>query len=145
MLPYSCIDSIMYDHTMNVYYANQSQDESGAIVRTWILDRTERGIVHKGTNRYEVGQQLNTWNDTLIGQSEEDLRIDSDGDVHSPSEVLVTFVNPEFNDTVGPRSELRSTYELRGSTPVTGPFGEVLHFDILLVRSIAQNVLLEED
>ena len=142
MLPYSCIDSVTYLHTMNVYYSVQTQDGYGRVARSWVFDRTERGFV-KGVTNYAVADQ-NSWNQTLKGMSEEDLRIDDEGLLYAPSEVLVTFVEPAFIETAGPRKGLPTTYELRGSTPVLGPFGEVLHFDIALVRSTDQAVEIEE-
>lgn len=145
MLPYSCLDSITYTHVMRVYYSTQTQDPFGGISRTWTFDRTEAGLV-KQTQRqmYLVGEQ-NTWNDMLEGVSEEDLRIDSNGNLYAPSEVLVTFVTPKMIDTAGPRMGLNTTYELRGSSPVEDAFGVTVHFDIQLARSIDQDVVLSED
>lgn len=142
MLPYSCLDSALYTHEIKVYYSVQSQDEYGRIKRDWVFDRTERCLTKQSnTIMYDVAQQ-NTWNETLVGFSEEDLRINSDGDIYAPSEVLVTFISPKHIDTVGPRAGLPTTYELRASSPVDGLFGETLHFDIVLVRSIDQGVTL---
>lgn len=146
MLPYSCIDSVTYGDELRVYYSTQTQDlVYGTIVRSWTLDRVERGSVKQARTRmYDVAQQ-NSWDDVWVGQTEEDLRIDSDGVLHAPSEVLVTFLVPQLIETSGPRKGLASTYELRASTPVEGPFGEVLHFDVQLVRSSDQNIELAED
>jgi hypothetical protein len=146
MLPYACLDSVTYTHELRVYYSTQTQDlVYGTIERSWTLDRVERGrVLQKNSQMYSVAEQ-NTWNDTLTGQTEEDLRIDSQGNLHAPSEVLVTFLSPHYIDTAGPRKGLPTTYELRASSPVEGPFGEVLHFDIQLVRSIDQNIELAED
>jgi hypothetical protein len=144
MLPYSCIDSIMYGHEMRVYFSTQTQDEWGAVRRAWRFDRTERGTVRQPKQMmFSVGD-INAWNEHLVGHSEEDLRIDSDGNLYAPTEVLVTFVNPKYIETAGPRQGLPTTFELRSSTPVEGPFGEVLHFDIQLSRSSDQDVTLDE-
>jgi hypothetical protein len=111
----------------------------GIIRRTWTFDRVERGLFTPTSKRmYSVDTQ-NTWTDVLNGHTEEDLRIDSQGNLYAPSEVLVMFKSPQRIDTAGPRIGLPSTYELRGSTPIEGPFGEVLHFDAQLVRSIKQD------
>lgn len=139
MLPYSCIDSILYTHELNVYYSVQSQGTYGNVTRTWVFDRIERGMVKPVKTRMYVVDNQNTWNEQLTGHSEEDLRIDSEGGLHAPSEVLITFSAPHFVETAGARKGLPTTYELRSSAPIEGPFGEVLHFDILLERSIEQN------
>lgn len=145
MLPYACIDSILYTQEVKVYYSVQSQDAYGRIARTWQYDRTERVLTKQAIrNMYNVNQQ-NTWNDMLSGFSEEDLRIDSDGNIYAPSEVLVTFVTPKRIDTAGPRANKPTAYELRSSDPVDGPFGETIHFDIALVRSIDQDVILDDE
>jgi hypothetical protein len=144
MLPYACIDSIMYTHEMRVYFSTQEQDEWGAIQREWTFDRTERGVVKQTQQQMYMVGELNSWNEYLVGHSEEDLRIDSNGNLYAPSEVLITFVNPPYIETEGPRRGLPTTFELRTSTPVEGPFGEVLHFDIQLVRSSNQDVILDE-
>lgn len=146
MLPYYCLDSITYGDELRVYYSTQSQDlVYGTITRTWTYDRTERGTLKQSKTRmYEVAQQ-NSWDDVLVGQTEEDLRIDSNGVLHAPSEVLITFVLPHRIETAGPRKGLNTTYELRSSSPVEGPFGEVIHFDVQLVRSTDQDIELSED
>lgn len=145
MLPYACIDSVLYSNEMRVYYAVQSQDDYGRITRSWEFDRTERGLIRQSQRlMYQVSEQ-NTWNDILEGVSEEDLRIDSEGVLYAPSEVLITFVTPRLIDTAGPRRGLNTTYELRGSHPVEDAFGVVVHFDIQLARSGDQSVVLSED
>lgn len=146
MLPYSCLDSMTYSDELRVYYSTQSQDlVYGTVTRTWVFDRVERGKIKQSRSKmYSVSTQ-NTWDDVLVGQTEEDLRIDSAGNLYAPSEVLVTFAHPHLIDTSGPRKGLATTYELRASSPVEGPFGEVLHFDVELVRSIDQGVDLSED
>lgn len=139
MLPYACLDSTTYTDELYVYYSTQTQNSYGEIVRTWQYDRLERGIFTPNLKRmYDVGIQ-NTWRDILDGHTEEDLRIDSEGNLHSPSEVLVMFKHPHRIETAGERKGLPTTYELRGSTPIEGPFGEVLHFDVQLFRSIDQS------
>lgn len=145
MLPFACIDSISYSHEMRVYYSVQTQDIFGMVQRSWVYDRVERGTVKPRENQMYIVSDQNMWNETLIGQTEEDLRIDSSGNLYAPSEVLVTFVNPHLIETAGPRKGLNTTYELRSSMPVEGTFGEVLHFNVELVRSINQDMELSED
>jgi hypothetical protein len=145
MLPYSCIDSMIYAHEMRVYYSVQTQDIFGKIQREWVYDRTERGMVRQINREMYMVSTTNIWDDVLSGQSEEDLRIDSNGNLYPASEVLVTFIKPKLIETAGPRKGLNTTYELRKSTPVEGPFGEVMHFDIVLTRSTTQDIELSED
>lgn len=141
MLPYSCIDSILYNTEFSVYYSRQAQDAYGKITRTWILDRTERGTVKSFSNSYSVNQQ-NTLRGDLKGQTEEDLRIDSDGNLYPLTEILVTITDPAiYIETAGPRKGLTTMYEVHESTPVVGPFGEVLHFNVILTRSIDQSTV----
>jgi hypothetical protein len=141
MLPYTCIDSILYTTEFSVYYSRQSQDEYGKVNRTWVLDRTERGYVKTLTNHYGVDQQ-NVMRGEIRGKTEEDLRIDSDGNLYPVTEILVTITDPPiYIETAGPRKGLTTMYEVRTSTPVVGPFGEVLHFEITLARSIDQSTV----
>jgi hypothetical protein len=141
MLPYSCIDSLLYDTEFLVYYASQAQDGYGKITRAWTLDRTERGTVKSVTSNYTVSQQ-NVLRGDLKGHTEEDLRIDSNGNLFALTEILVTITNPAvYIETVGPRKGLTTMYEVHQSTPVVGPFGEVLHFDVILTRSIDQSTV----
>lgn len=146
MLPYACLDSVLYADELRVYYSTQTQNLMyGTIERSWTLDRVERGTFRQANTQMYGVSEINAWNDTLVGQAEEDLRIDSLGNLHAPSEVLVTFLSPHYIDTSGPRRGLATTYELRASSPVEGPFGEVLHFDVQLVRSSNQDIELDED
>jgi len=134
-----CIDSLSYTDEFWVYYSIQSQDSYGSMHRQWVYDRMERGYFIPTQRRmYDVSQQ-NTWEEIYNGQTEEDLRIDSDGNLHSASEVLIGFKHPNRIETAGPRKGLPTLFELRGSTPVEGPFGEVLHFDTQIYRSIDQS------
>jgi hypothetical protein len=138
MLPYACLDSMSYTDELYVYYSTQSQTAMGIIRRTWTYDRIERGLFVPTLKRmYDVDTQ-NTWRDILNGHTEEDLRIDSQGNLYAPSEVLVMFKYPSRIETAGVRKGKPTTYELRGSTPIEGPFGEVLHFDTQLFRSLKQ-------
>jgi hypothetical protein len=125
---------------MRVYYSTETQDEYGTIIRSWTFDRTERCFIKTVTN-YAIGE-FNSWNQKLVGVSEEDLLIDDDGQLHAPSEVLITFDEPPYIEPAGPRKGLPTAFELHGSTPVLGAFGEALHFDISLSRSQNQAVQL---
>jgi hypothetical protein len=139
MLPYSCLDSLLYDTEFDVYVSKQSQDEYGAITREWVFDRNERGTVTPVRSDYQVNNQ-NLQRGDLKGHSEEDLRIDANGNLYPITEILIAITHPPvYIETAGPRLGLPTLYELRQSTPIVGPFGEVLHFDILLVRSIDQS------
>ena len=145
MLPYSCLDSVTYTDEIRVYYSVQTQTLLGGIERTWVFDRTEMGSFRSTGNQMYFVSEQNSWDDVLVGETEEDLRIDSNGNLYPPSEVLVTFIRPHRIDTAGPRRGLNTTYELRASSPVEGPFGEVIHFNTQLVRSSDQGVDLSED
>lgn len=80
---------------------------------------------------------------TLKGHSEEDLRIDSEGNIYGIQDVLVTISDPAvYKEVTGPRKGLNTLYEVRLSNPVIGVFGEVLHFDIALFRSADQSSTL---
>lgn len=140
MLPYACLDSITYTDEFYVFYSTQAQDLYGAVTRSWKYDRTERGLFTSSLKRmYDVDTQ-NTWKEVLDGHTEEDLRMDNEGELHAASEVLVMFKTPHRIETAGQRKGLPTMYELRGSAPIEGPFGEVLHFDAQLHRSITQTL-----
>jgi hypothetical protein len=138
MLPYACVDSLSYTDEFHVFYSVQTQDLFGAMKRSWVYDRVDRGYFAPAKFRmYEVAQQ-NTWEEIYNGQTEEDVRIDSQGKLYSPSEIMIAFKTPKRIETAGPRKGLPTLFEIRGSVPVEGPFGEVLHFNTQIYRSIDQ-------
>lgn len=146
MLPYSCLDSLDFGQEFAVYYSHEQQGLYGEIIRSWTFDRFERGDVNEKKSRmYDLENVRASWHDVLFCSTENDLRIDSDGNLYAPSEILVTIRNPAYRDTVGPRKGLHTTYEVRASSPVIGSFGEVVSFNVQLERSADQDTRLSED
>ncbi len=135
MLPYTCLDSVLYSMELAVFYPTHSQNSIGEVVRSWQFDRLERCSVKSKRNYYAVAQQ-NQLVEELVGQSEEDLRIDSDGIVHPISEILVFVNSPKVYFEI----DKPTLFEVRKSTPILGAFQEVLHFDIELARSLDQSI-----
>lgn len=140
MLPYACIDSLLYTFEINVYHAVLAQDSMGRITKSWKFDRVERAFLSNVNSKHLQIGTLNELFADLRGNTETDVRIDKYGNLYPLTEVLITVKSPSiYKEHAGVRKNRNTLYELRTSDPVLGPFQEVLHFNIHLVRSADQN------
>ena len=120
----------------DVYYASDTQDKFGAMVKTWTMDRSvdcELYMIDRIADRNNFtfdDPQFFRLNNLVRGRSLEDIRIATDGTYYSLSHVVITNVrlNGDSAATIyvmtdGDGSVKPIVYALSTYDPFVGPFG----------------------
>ncbi|NDB83847.1 MAG: hypothetical protein EB127_14150 [Alphaproteobacteria bacterium] len=141
-----CLAKTAYTMTAEIYSASVSQDSTGAVVKTWALEKeipcVVRGILRKGVgdNSISVSLQdyLNVFTSTLKMRS---------GSPILTSKRIVNISNSDgviFVENQDPASEGgfngSTIFEPRGSTPIMNFDGSVIEYETVLVRQEIQRL-----
>jgi hypothetical protein len=132
----------------DVYYPIITQTEYGQASKNWVFDRT---IVLNATPIGGLGKEEMSpaaflqYEDKLVGRVKKDIRISSNESSNAMTNVLVTNIrtasdNIIYKETAGPRSGRATFYELGTVEPLTGPFGSVEYFKLLLRKTENQTI-----
>jgi hypothetical protein len=132
----------------SIYYPIVEQNAYGNITKDWILDKIIAcNFVPSGTKERENIKTLPNVTEELrlIGRVKTDIRISSEGQKVSPTNVIVSNIidkngNQIYTETAGPRSGKSTIFEISTIEPFVGAFGSVEYYNILLKRSENQAV-----
>lgn len=138
----------MYPMLCDIYYPMVGQNVYGQIKKDWVLDRTvATNLAIAGSQeKDEIRPQfLLQVENLLLGRIKSDIRISSNGNENSITNVLVANVRTAsgqiiYKETAGPRSGRGSIYELASQEPIVGPFGSIEYYKIVLRRTENQGV-----
>ena len=137
-----------YPLRADVYYSTTTQNKFGELVREWYLDKIISCRVASSTNykdqnvfpeqRMHVSDQINV-------QTPEDVRVDSLGEVHSLTDILISAIRIPcgqqlYIETVGERKGMPSLYEVAAFSPHVDPFNTLDYIKLVLNRSDEQVV-----
>lgn len=154
MLPNNCFTSTFYSYTADVYYATSSQDEYGGMVKEWTYDRTVKcsvfNIYEDSSNDRPMlmeggqgggGGKFMAWDDSYIMRTSDNIFYDG-YEWHTPNDILVTNVKNQngvvlYRNFADDGSAVK--FEVRGVMNVMGPFGDLDHYKVNLVRSNDQD------
>jgi hypothetical protein len=132
----------------DVYYPIVDQGAYGNVQKSWVLDRTfscnftVKGSASAGE---EIKPNVNiTRESILIGRSKTDLRISTQKDRQSLTNIVVTNIRtldtPSiYIETSGPRSGLATIYEIASQEPIVGFNNSIEYYKIALRRSENQS------
>lgn len=132
----------------DVYYPIVDQGAYGNVQKSWVLDRTfscnftVKGSASAGE---EIKPNVNiTRESILIGRSKTDLRISTQKDRQSLTNIVVTNIRtldtPSiYIETSGPRSGLATIYEIASQEPIMGFNNSIEYYKITLRRSENQS------
>jgi hypothetical protein len=145
--------SLFFQMDCDIYYATETQDKYGKIVKQWQFDMVEP------CSFYTLGDKSNTNNLTfedkhffkmetmLFGRFQSDPRQANDGTFHPISHILVTNIrgatcNTEtfFIETNGDYVGKPTIYEIKTCQPFIGPFNTVEYYKIQLERTDTQEM-----
>jgi hypothetical protein len=132
----------------DVYYPIVDQGAYGNVQKSWVLDRTfSCNFTVKGSA--SVGEEIKpnvniTRESILIGRSKTDLRISTQKDRQSLTNIVVTNIRtldtPSiYIETSGPRSGLATIYEIASQEPIVGFNNSIEYYKITLRRSENQS------
>lgn len=138
----------------DVYYATESQDDLGSIVKRWTLGRSDtpcelRTDKFNSDSRFAVDTKEQFFDIELIlfGRFEDDIRINQDGDYRSISNILITNIRTRcdgasvFIETYKDGGEaIASIFEVRTLQPFTNPWGKIEYYKVQLFRSDDQYI-----
>ena len=142
-----CTDFI-YPMKADIYYPIITQTEYGQASKEWIFDRV---IVLNATPVGGLGKEevapaaFLQYENKLIGRVKKDPRVSTNEVNNAVTNILVANIrnaNDEliYMETAGPRNGRGTIYELGTVEPMTGPFGTVEYFKMLLRRTENQTV-----
>lgn len=138
-----------YPLIADIYYATRTQDEFGAIDKEWTLDRSIRVDFSMSTNYKDQQMQADQvmWvQDMITGTTPDDIRIDSEGGMHSITDILVTNVRNDkgvaiYIETAGAREGSGTLFEVAGVLPHNDPWGNNDYYKVVAKRSMVQEVI----
>lgn len=132
----------------SIYYPIVEQNAYGNITKDWILDKIIAcNFVPSGVKERENIKTLPNVTEELrlLGRVKTDIRVSSEGQNVSPTNVIVSNImdkngNQIYTETAGPRSGKSTIFEISTIEPFVGAFGSVEYYNILLKRSENQAV-----
>jgi hypothetical protein len=138
----------MYPMKADIYYPVITQTDYGQATKKWVLDRV---IILNATPVGGAGQEdikpeiLLQYENKLIGRIKEDPRISTSNGSNAITNILIANIrnaqdNLIYKETAGVRAGRGTIYELGTVEPMTGPFGSVDYYKMLLRRAENQTV-----
>jgi hypothetical protein len=132
----------------DLYYPILTQTEYGQASKEWVFDRTIvlNATPVGGLSKEEISPAaFLQYENKLIGRVKKDPRISSNEVNNAITNILIANVRNGsdeliYKETAGPRSGRGTLYELGTVEPMTGPFGSVEYFKMLLRRTENQSV-----
>jgi len=138
----------MYPMMADIYYPVITQTDYGQATKKWVLDRT---IVLNATPVGGAGQEdikpeiFLQYENKLVGRVKEDPRMSTSNGSNAITNILIANIRNAqedliYKETAGVRAGRGTIYELGTVEPMTGPFGSVDYFKMLLRRAENQTV-----
>jgi hypothetical protein len=138
----------MYPMKADIYYPVISQTDYGQATKKWVLDRV---IILNATPVGGAGQEdikpeiFLQYENKLVSRIKEDPRMSTSNGSNSITNILVANIRNAqdvliYKETAGVRAGRGTIYELGTVEPMTGPFGSVDYYKMLLRRAENQTV-----
>jgi hypothetical protein len=138
----------MYPMKADIYYPVISQTDYGQATKKWILDRV---IILNATPVGGAGQEdikpeiFLQYENKLVSRIKEDPRMSTSNGSNAITNILVANIRNSqdvliYKETAGVRAGRGTIYELGTVEPMTGPFGSIDYYKMLLRRAENQTV-----
>jgi hypothetical protein len=138
----------MYPMKADIYYPVISQTDYGQATKKWVLDRV---IILNATPVGGAGQEdikpeiFLQYENKLVGRVKEDPRMSTSNGSNAITNILIANIRNAqdtliYKETAGVRAGRGTIYELGTVEPMTGPFGSVDYYKMLLRRAENQTV-----
>jgi hypothetical protein len=133
----------VYPLLADIYYPIVDQAIYGNVKKQWILNKTIATNFNSvgSAGKEEITPNVNIVQESiLIGRSRSDIRVSSEGNNNSITNIVITnirdrFGNSIYNETSGPRNGKATIFELATVEPFVGPFGSTEYFKLIIRRS----------
>ena len=137
---------MFYPLVLDVYYSTTTQNEFGELVRVWTRDRSVPCRVASNTNYKDQNvfpEQRMRIMDQINAQITEDIRVDSLGEMHSLTDIMVSNIRSNcrgqvYIESAGERAGESTLYEVIGYLPHVDLFNNLDYVKIVLNRSDEQ-------
>ena len=138
----------MYPMKADIYYPVISQTDYGQATKKWVLDRV---IILNATPVGGAGQEdikpeiYLQYENKLVSRIKEDPRMSTSNGSNAITNILVANIRNAqdvliYKETAGVRAGRGTIYELGTVEPMTGPFGSIDYYKMLLRRAENQTV-----
>lgn len=138
----------MYPMKADIYYPVITQTDYGQATKKWVLDRV---IILNATPVGGAGQEdikpeiFLQYENRLVSRVKEDPRISTSNGSNAITNILIANIRNAqddliYKETAGVRAGRGTIYELGTVEPMTGPFGSVDYYKMLLRRAENQTV-----
>ena len=138
----------MYPMKADIYYPVITQTDYGQATKKWVLDRV---IILNATPVGGAGQEdikpeiFLQYDNKLVGRVKEDPRMSTSNGSNAITNILVANIRNAqedliYKETAGVRAGRGTIYELGTVEPMTGPFGSIDYYKMLLRRAENQTV-----
>lgn len=138
----------MYPMKADIYYPVITQTDYGQATKKWVLDRV---IILNATPVGGAGQEdikpeiFLQYENKLVSRIKEDPRISTSNGSNAITNILIANIRNAqddliYKETAGVRAGRGTIYELGTVEPMTGPFGSVDYYKMLLRRAENQTV-----
>jgi hypothetical protein len=132
----------------DIYYPVISQTDYGQATKKWVLDRV---IILNATPVGGAGQEdikpeiFLQYENKLVSRIKEDPRMSTSNGSNAITNILVANIRNAqdvliYKETAGVRAGRGTIYELGTVEPMTGPFGSIDYYKMLLRRAENQTV-----
>jgi hypothetical protein len=133
----------VYPLLADIYYPIVDQAIYGNVKKQWILNKTIATNFNSvgSAGKEEITPNVNIVQESiLIGRSRSDIRVSSEGNNNSITNIVITnirdrFGNSIYNETSGPRNGKATIFELATVEQFVGPFGSTEYFKLIIRRS----------
>lgn len=137
------ITDFVFPLKADIYYPIVDQGAYGNLVKQWVFDRTIAcSFSPAGTaDAEEVKPNVKINIEMLlIGRAKQDPRISSRDAKQSIVNVIITNIRTAddkivYLETVGPRANKSTLFEIASAEPILGPFGSVEYYKLVVRRS----------
>lgn len=138
----------MYPMKADIYYPVITQTDYGQATKKWVLDRI---IILNATPVGGAGQEdikpeiFLQYENKLVARIKEDPRMSTSDGSNAITNILIANIRNAqdaliYKETAGVRAGRGTIYELGTVEPMTGPFGSVDYYKMLLRRAENQTV-----
>lgn len=138
----------MYPMKADIYYPVITQTDYGQATKKWVLDRV---IILNATPVGGAGQEdikpeiFLQYENKLVGRIKEDPRMSTSNGSNAITNILIANIRNAqdsliYKETAGVRAGRGTIYELGTVEPMTGPFGSIDYYKMLLRRAENQTV-----
>jgi len=138
----------MYPMMADIYYPVITQTDYGQATKKWVLDRT---IILNATPVGGAGQEdikpeiFLQYENKLVSRVKEDPRMSTSNGSNAITNILIANIRNAqdvliYKETAGVRAGRGTIYELGTVEPMTGPFGSIDYYKMLLRRAENQTV-----